>query len=73
MNSVIQGDTASSDQQQIWHRVNTSLIGDTVQVGFDMSDTQMRQVDANGVPINAFAEIELHSIILDVSPSQVIA
>jgi len=29
-------------QQQIWHRINTSLIGDTVQLGFTLSDDQMR-------------------------------
>lgn len=30
------------EQQQIWHRVNTSLIGDTIQVGFTLSDDQMK-------------------------------
>ena len=29
------------DQQQIWHRMNTSLLGDTVQVGFTLSKDQM--------------------------------
>lgn len=29
-------------QNQIWHRINTSLIGDTVQLGFTISDEQMR-------------------------------
>ena len=29
-------------QSQIWHRINTSLIGDTVQVGLTLSDDQMR-------------------------------
>ena len=28
-------------QSQIWHRVNTSLIGDTVQLGFTLSDEQL--------------------------------
>jgi hypothetical protein len=37
-------------QQQIWHRMNTSLIGDTVQVGFTMSDAQMRELDPIGIP-----------------------
>lgn len=60
-------------QQQIWHRINTSLIGDTIQVGFTLSDAQMRAVDDNGSPINQFAEIELHAFILDVNPSQVLA
>jgi hypothetical protein len=27
---------------QLWHRVNTSLIGDTIQLGFTMSNAQMR-------------------------------
>lgn len=56
-------------QQQIWHRVNTSLIGDTVQVGFTLSDAQMRDVNFN----NQFEEIELHGFILDVNPSQLLA
>lgn len=60
--------TAKS-QEQIWHRMNTSLIGDTVQIGFTMSDAQMR--DANFT--NQFAEIELHAFILDVNPSQLLA
>lgn len=60
-------------QAQIWHRINTSLIGDTVQIGFTMSDIQMRTVDDNEEPISQFSEIELHSFILDVNPSQVLA
>jgi len=134
-------------QDQIWHRVNTSLIGDTIQLGFTMSDAQMRSMspspdtfaitgatqanpcvltcagnfptgtiifisgvvgmlDLNGnnyyvvtsdattvtifvdstffipyisggtaastEPLNQFAEIELHGIIMDVSPSQML-
>lgn len=38
-------------QKQIWHRMNTSLIGDTVQIGFTMNDTQMRSLDPIGSPI----------------------
>lgn len=63
------GTNASSPQSQIWHRVNTSLIGDTVQIGFTLSDAQMRDTTLQ----NQFAEIELHSMILDVSPSQLLA
>lgn len=70
-NSNLQTPTASN-QAQIWHRVNTSLIGDTVQLGFTMSDEQMRKVDDDGNPISQFAEIELHSIVLEVSPSQML-
>jgi len=32
----------ASQQSQIWHRKNTSLIGDSVQLGFTISDQQMR-------------------------------
>ena len=56
-------------QQQIWHRMNTSLIGDTIQIGFTMSDAQMRDVNFT----NQFAEIELHGFILDINPSQLLA
>lgn len=60
---------ASSPQGQIWHRVNTSLIGDTVQLGFTMSDSQMRDPDFT----NQFAEIEFHGAILDLSPSSMLS
>ena len=50
-NSNLQTPTALS-QQQIWHRINTSLIGDTVQIGFTMSDEQMRTLTPTG---NSFA------------------
>lgn len=56
----------TSPSAQIWHRMNTSLIGDTVQLGFTLSDAQMRDVTFS----NQTAEIELHGFILDVSPSQ---
>ncbi len=66
-NTNLQMPTAQS-QAQIWHRINTSLIGDTVQVGFTMSDAQMRDVDFT----NQFEEIEIHGFILDVTPSQML-
>lgn len=56
-------------QQQIWHRVNTSLIGDTVQVGFTMNDAQMRDVNFT----NQFSEIEIHGFIIDVTASSLLA
>ncbi len=31
----------AQQQAQIWHRINTSLIGDTIQIGFTLSDEQM--------------------------------
>ncbi len=36
-------------QSQIWHRMNTSLIGDTVQIGFVYSDEQMRLMSKSGL------------------------
>jgi len=63
----------ANNQQQIWHRVNTSLIGDTVQIGFTLSDLQMRTLDDEGLPISQFAEIEIHGMILDVSPSMLLS
>lgn len=35
-------------QAQTWHRLNTSLIGDTVQVGFTMTNQQMLSYNING-------------------------
>lgn len=58
----------ASQQAQLWQRMNTSLIGDTIQLGFTMNDEQMRDIDLN----NQFSEIELHAITLDVSPSQML-
>jgi len=63
------GDNASSPQSRIWHRVNTSLLGDTIQLAITLSDAQMRDADFT----NQFAEIELHGFILDVSPSGYLA
>jgi hypothetical protein len=59
-NVNLQMPTAAT-QYQIWHRMNTSLIGDTVQLGFTLSDAQMRNI------VTATSEIALHGIILEVS------
>jgi hypothetical protein len=64
----IQNPTSAS-QSQIWHRVNTSLLGDSVQVGFTLSDAQMRDIGFN----NQMTEIELHAMIFDVTPSSLLA
>lgn len=54
-------------QQQIWHRVNTSLIGDTFQVGVTLSDDQMQDFDI------ATDEIVLHGMNFSVSPGPYLA
>ena len=51
---------------QMWHRLSNSFIGDTVQMGFSLSDAQMRN---NG--INS-AEIELHGITMELYPGPVL-
>ncbi len=64
----IQNPTASM-QSQIWHRVSTSLIGDTVQLGFTLNEAQM----LDPTLVNQFSELEIHSISLDVFPSSDLA
>ncbi len=51
----------ASTQRQIWHRMNTSLIGDSVQLTFTLSEQQMRVIEY------ATAEIALHAIQLTVN------
>lgn len=60
------------NQAQIWHRINTSLIGDTIQLGFTMSDEQMRELNDDGLFISQFSEIEIHGFCLDITPSQLL-
>jgi len=54
-------------QNQIWHRMSTSVIGDTVQIGFQMSDTQMRDTQINS------SEITIHAIAMKVYPGPILA
>jgi hypothetical protein len=49
-NINLQMPTATT-QNQIWHRMNTSLLGDTVQIGFTLTDDQMRSLDVDGDPV----------------------
>lgn len=49
-------------QDQIWHRFNTSLIGDSFQVGLTLNDQQMRNYTY------ATSEITLHGIHLTFNP-----
>lgn len=65
-NTNLQMPTANS-QFQIWHRMNTSLIGDSVQIGITLSDEQMRNLTY------ATSEVTLQGIVLDVYPSQQLA
>ncbi len=65
-NTNLQMPTAES-QYQIWHRFNTSLIGDSVQIGITLSEAQMRNLSY------ATDEITLHGMHLTVYPSSHLA
>ena len=65
-NSNLQMPTASS-QYQIWHRLNTSLQGDSVQIGVTLNDAQMRNLDF------ATAEISLHAIQFSTTPGPLVS
>jgi hypothetical protein len=56
-----------AQQTQIWHRLASSCIGDTIQLQFSFSDIQMRNVDV------AISPWILHSAILDLYPSRTLA
>jgi hypothetical protein len=60
-NVNLQTPTAVS-QDQIWHRFNTSLVGDSFQLGITLSDAQMRNFNY------ATSEIVLHGIQLSILP-----
>ncbi len=63
-NTNLQMPTAQNQgQKQIWHRMNTSLVGDTVQFGITLSDAQMRNRQT------AESEITLHAASFDIYPS----
>jgi len=54
-------------QQQMWHRMNTSLQGDTFQVGVTLSDAQMRNLEY------ATSEIVLNGIQFTVYPGAMLS
>lgn len=51
---------SAASQAQIWHRLNTSLIGDTFQIGLTLSPAQMKDVKLST------AEIVLHGMQLTI-------
>lgn len=55
------------DANQMWHRLSSSFIGDTVQIGITLNDVQMRNNDINS------SEIILHSMIFDLYPGPILA
>ena len=63
-NVNLQMPTAAA-QSQIWHRVNTSLIGDTVQIGFTMSDAQMRDLEVTSIQYSITAASQAYPCVLN--------
>lgn len=57
----------ANQQKQIWHRLPTSAIGDTVQLEFTMSNIQMLDINISTAPW------VLYSVILDLYPSRTLA
>lgn len=51
-------------QAEIWHRMNTSLIGDTVQIGFTLSEEQMRSLDNVGEPLTITGATQANPCVL---------
>lgn len=60
------GNLYSGGQSQIWHRLSNSFNGDSIQLGFTLSDAQMRDENVNE------EEIILHAIVLDLYPGPVL-
>jgi hypothetical protein len=56
-----------SIQDQIWHRTSTSLVGDSIQLQFSLSDAQMRDINSNQ------EEIILYAFILNAYPGPLLA
>jgi hypothetical protein len=52
-------------QAQIWHRKNTSLIGDTIQIGFTLSEEQMRDLEVSGVGFAITAANRANPLVID--------
>ncbi len=65
-NVNLQMPTALS-QAQIWHRVNTSLIGDTVQLGFTLSEEQMRSLIVSGSPFAITGVTQANPAVLSIA------
>lgn len=58
---------SQSQQSQIWHRLASSCIGDTVQLQISFSDPQMRSVNIGTSPW------KMQALILDLYPSRTLA
>lgn len=55
------------NQQQTWHRMNTSLIGDTVQIGFSLSSQQLQSLNPVGNPFTITGATQAYPCVLTAS------
>jgi len=67
-NSNLQTPTAIQ-QSQLWHRMNTSLIGDTVQIGFTLSDEQIRSLEPISTTENITGATQSYPCVLNSTAS----
>ena len=67
LTSAEPGILGSNEQAQIWHRMSNSFIGDTVQLGFTLSDAQMRDDNQNS------SEVTIHAIAIDLYPGPILS
>ena len=58
---------AASTSQQLWHRLATSAIGDSIQLQFTMSNSQMLDVNISQSPW------EMHVVTIDTYPSRILS
>lgn len=59
----------ANNQAQIWHRMNTSLIGDSIQLGFSMSDEQLRALYPSGETLEITGMTNAYPAVFQVSGS----
>lgn len=56
-------------QDQTWHRMNTSLLGDTVQIGFTLSDQQMRAFTPTSIALQITGATNAYPTVVTVNNS----
>ena len=59
----------AEDQAQTWHRMNTSLLGDTVQIGFTMSADQMTSLTPASDPVTITGATQAYPCVLSCTNS----
>lgn len=64
------------NQAQIWHRNSNSVLGDSVQMQFSMTDAQMQQFTGTGNNMTPSVSIQdwvLHAMVIDLYKSRILA